>query len=103
MQRWSLTLPCGRGNREWHQQFLDGGFPARSDPCRRNAPQRWGCRASAPSNTSGSGSSLGLGLHIGIAVLRDDGVDALGTSQRESESHWRAVIKHVNREALETD
>src|SRR5207244_3147428 len=46
---------------------------------------------------------LGIGLHIGIAVLRDDGVDALGTSQRESESHWRAVIKHVNREALETD
>jgi len=72
-------------------------------PASGNRAMPRGSRASAPSNTSGSGSSLGLGLHIGIAVLRDDGVDALGTSQRESESHWRAVIKHVNREALETD
>ncbi len=45
MQHWPWTRPCGPGNREWRQQFLDCGFPVRSDPCRRNAPQRSGCRA----------------------------------------------------------
>ena len=47
--------------------------------------------------------ALAQAFHIGIAVLRDDGGDSLGMSLREPESHRRAVIKHVNREVLETD
>src|SRR2546425_7630785 len=56
-----------------------------------------------PSSTSGSDSSLGSGLLIGVAVLRDDGRDPLGMRQRQAEPHGRAVIEDVNRVAFEAD
>src|SRR5262245_25793306 len=38
-----------------------------------------------------------------IAVLRDDGRDALGVADSEPETYWRTVVKDVGRKPIEAD
>ena len=42
-------------------------------------------------------------LLIGVSVLRDDGGDALRVPRRQPEARRRAIVEHIDREAIEPD
>jgi hypothetical protein len=61
-----------------------------------------GLRRHVPVGAEG-GPAVAQPLLIGVTVLRDDSRDALGVAHGEPEADRRAVVEHIDREAIQPD